>query len=483
MTITEDFIELELCEDGIPILPPRYGTTRRHYRETDGGICVKIFEKVIGSKVMPHQKHIFEVNGEILTDEECIQYGVPSGTYAYRESGLSIMRQTGKTVIDLAEMVKTAVQGKRRRILYTAQTGKDSREKLIEDFWPMVEDSEIMDYVKRCYQGVGSEKIVFKNGSFISIGNSTETSLHGKTLYKAILDEIFADVDFRREQAVDPAMMTISQAQMLWSSAAGTEKSIYLRHKIKEGRKAAMADKGYGTAYFEWSADRKELSYDEEMWKRTHPALGRTVTLAAMRHAAEKLPEAEFRRAWLNIPTTSEDDGAIPVESWKKVCYPAILTTGRDRTWVVECAFDRSYGCIALYCKDTNTLELIQYQEGTDWVNAKMDELKAEHGGRVVYVGNGPAATLADTTWNEITQSELSEACAELFDAIISNQVIILHNPILDEVVDGAQIQPSGGRWVWDRKKSVSDVSPLIALSVAFAYDGEEELIFPFVIY
>jgi len=50
------------------------------------------------------------------------------------------------------------------------------------------------------------------------------------------IDESFADLDFRREQALQPSMATVADAQTWNVSTAGTERSVYLQKKISDGR-------------------------------------------------------------------------------------------------------------------------------------------------------------------------------------------------------------------------------------------------------
>ena len=468
-------------------LAPRFATPRREYRETDGALTGTIFRALIGADPLPYQQHFFDVMGEKFTDEEALVAGVPLGTYAYREGGLAIMRQCGKTVIDLAEMCKTAVQAPGQKVLFTAQSGKDAREKLVNDFWPLIKRSpQVMAYVRRMYQGVGSEKIDFLNDSMILLGNSAETASHGKTLHKGVLDEVFADTDFRREAAILPAMMTVANAQILWSSAAGTGSSLYMQHKVRTGRQAARADSGSGTAFIEFSAPHEARTYDEDVWKACHPALGHTVSLAAMRHAADSMEEAEFRRAWLNIPTERVDDQYLPPELWEAACAPThSAAEAAEKVWAVDVAYDRGSASISLF--GDGVVEVTDHGEGTGWVEARVEDLKSVHGGvGPVYDQSGPAANIALSDWVPLGSGEIAQACADFYDGIVSGSLKVRDSVLLNDAVAGAEVRQSGDRWVWSRRGSVSDVSPLYAATLAckahVGASSEEALVEPFVL-
>ena len=453
----------------LPLVTARFQTPRRLYRATDGDLACSIFEAMIGSPPMPHQRHFFELMGEMLTVEEAASKGVPAGTYAYREGGLAIMRQCGKTVVDLAQMVKAALVSAGQKVMFTAQSGKDAREKLINDFWPLIKNcAAVKAYVRRIYQGVGSEKIDFLNDSMILIGNSNESASHGKTLHFAVMDEIFADIDNRREGALLPALMTVTNAQLLWSSAAGTGASLFMKHKVKVGRQAARADSGYGICYQEFSAPHEARTYDEDAWAACHPALGRTVSLVAMRHAADSMDEAEFRRAWLNIPTERVEDQYLPADLWEAACDPSHSAQDAvEKVWSVDVALDRGSACVGLYGADVGVAELVHSGEGLGWVAEKAEALVSAHGGTVVFDRSGPAANIAASSWIGLGSGEVAQACADFYDGIVSGDLKVRSADVLDTAVAGAEVRQSGDRWAWSRKQSVSDVTSLFALTLA----------------
>ncbi|WP_230691191.1 hypothetical protein, partial [Streptococcus pneumoniae] len=54
----------------------------------------------------------------------------------------------------------------------------------------------------------GNEAILWRNGSMHGISATTEKAGHGATLDMGFIDEAFAQVDARVEQAMRPAMIT-----------------------------------------------------------------------------------------------------------------------------------------------------------------------------------------------------------------------------------------------------------------------------------
>ena len=222
---------------------PRYATRRRAERESYGD-RVEMVAKALGTPLMPWQAETVQVFGEQL-----------DGRPAYRELVLTVPRQSGKTTLILAIMVHRALfYGKPQQIAYTAQTGHDARTKLLDDFVPLLERSALAPLVERVYRAAGDEAIIFGNGSRIQVLRNSISAGHGRTLDLAIIDEAFADEDDVREQALLPTMATKKDAQIVVVSTAGTERSLYLKRKVDQGRAASEADLGEGMAFYEWSA-------------------------------------------------------------------------------------------------------------------------------------------------------------------------------------------------------------------------------------
>ena len=198
-----------------PNCQPRWSTPRSN-RLTLGGRVAQIAD-IIGTPLMPWQRHVADIAMEI--DPE-------TGRLAYREVRLTVPRQSGKSTLMLAAMTHRCIaMGPHQRISYTAQTGKDARLKWEDDHVPVLERSEFgrLMQVRRTN---GSEAIRWSNGSIWSLLATTETAGHGAQLDLGVMDEAFALVDDRLEQAMKPAMVTRPQPQLWIVSTAGTNDSL-----------------------------------------------------------------------------------------------------------------------------------------------------------------------------------------------------------------------------------------------------------------
>lgn len=424
-----------------------------------GAIAAKL-----GQPLMPWQQLVADVGGEIDPD---------TGLPAYREVVFTVPRQSGKTTVILSWQIQRAHgwDGP-QRIVYSAQTGNDARKKLIEDQVPLLQPRKKALGIQRILRGMGNEAVEFVNGSRIVLLASMADSGHGKTIDLAVRDELFADMDDRRDQAMIPAMATRPAAQILTASTMGTDESIPLNRAIERGRFAVDSGSRSGIAYFEWSAAPDEDPDDPATWRGCMPALGRTISEGVVRHARDTMSDGEFRRAFLNQLTKS-DERVIPQGAWDAVCDEGAAPVGQ-LVFSVDVNPERSAAAIvAASVGPMPVAELVDHRASTGWIVERARELSGRHGGTWVVDGAGPAGSLipdlerAGLKVHPLSSRELIEACANLYDNVLGGQVQIRRNPKLDEAAAGAAKRTVGDAWAWTRKRAGADISPLVAATLA----------------
>jgi len=238
---------------------------------------------------MPWQRQVADV---------ALEVDPATGLLAYREMVLTVPRQSGKTLLELAVMVHRARSWQRQGIVYSAQTRHHARRKWEDEHVPALDRSPLAGSY-RVRRQLGAEAIIWANGSMHGITGPTEKAGHGDTLDLVMLDEAWALEDNRVEQDLSPTTITRPQPQWWVTSTAGTAKSRYLRGKVDRGRARVAAGQSGQVAYFEWSADPDADPADPATWWSCMPALGRTVTEAATAAELERLDLPEFHRSSL----------------------------------------------------------------------------------------------------------------------------------------------------------------------------------------
>lgn len=453
--------------------PPRWGTRRSPERRTLGP-ALGIIAARLGTPLMPWQQYVADVILEI---------DPATGRLAYREYGITVPRQSGKTTLLLAKMVHRAIGfgNARQRILYSAQTRGAARLKWEDEHVAILEKSRYRKLFTVRRQ-LGQEAIRWKNGSRHGITSNTEKAGHGETLDEGVIDEAFAQEDNRLEQAFKPAMITRPQPQQGVVSTAGTVKSIFLREKVDAGRERCEARTLDTVAYFEWSAPDDADPADPATWAACMPALGHTISVEAIRADFESMKLPEFRRAYLNQwPDTTPDQWlVIAEEQWRPLADELSELDGRV-AFAVHVAMDRSWAAIAVAGRRADGLlhvELIDYRLGTKWVPERAERLQERWRpcAWVVDAGSPAGSLIADLEAKglDITKpsvKDVAHAFGQFVDAVApkEGEPTLRHipNPALDVAVAGAAARSLSTAKAWDAIAATTESSPLIAVTYA----------------
>ncbi len=412
---------------------------------------------------MPWQRMVADVGLELL----------PDGRPAYREVVVTVPRQSGKTTLVLTfEIQRALAWDTPQKIAYTAQTGSDARKKLIDDQAPILSASKLRAAVSRVHRAQGNESIQFKGGSRIDVLASSESAGHGKTIDLGVIDEAFADVDDRREQALLPAMATRAAAQILVVSTAGTDASVYLRRKVDAGRSAVERGLDTGIAFFEWSAEENADPDDPATWWSCMPALGHTITEDVVRHARLTMSDGDFRRSMLNQWTSSEER-LIPAAIWDVACSVDAAPRG-DLFFALDVNPERSAAAFAVAGTDGSpTVEVVDHRPGVSWALDRAFELMERWPGSPLAIdARGPAAPLipdlrrGGVTVVELQPATVSQACGVLFDDLVDSKVAVRRHGGLDKAAHAVTRQFSGDAWRFARRDG-TDITPLMAVTLA----------------
>lgn len=444
---------------------------------------------MLGTPLMPWQQLVADVSLELVPAGDDVVGIDASGlgrpglwVPAYREVIVTVMRQCGKSTLVLSVIVDRAVSWvESMRMVYTAQTAQEARRKLLEDWEPVLTSkrNKLRSAISNVRKQSGSEGVKFVDGSSLAIIPRDGSAGHGRTLDFGVIDEAFDDVDFRGEQAMSPAMITRPQAQKWILSTQGTDASIFLNTKTALGRSLVEQGKTEDTAYFEWSVPLDEDIDDPAVWAQYVPAFGRTISEAALRHERTTMPEAEFKRAYMNQRTAGTDDGPIPLGAWGLISTPDAEPADQLQ-YGLDVAADRSRASIAVIGQGVG--ELVESRDGVGWIVERTAEIIRKNPGVVMIDGNGPAVPFVIPLRNqgvyveELDGPDYAASCARLFDAIVEAKIRVREDDRLTEAVRVLRKRPGGDRFAWSRSKSTGDITPLVALTMAY---GPADVLFP----
>lgn len=467
--------------------PPLWGTPRRPEFPSLGPKACKVM-RLLGYEPMPWQKYVLDVALEI--DPE-------TGLFAHREVGLSVPRQQGKTQLILALMVHRIAAWDRQNVVYAAQTRNDARKRFEDEFIVTLNDSKLAGKF-RTRMSNGNEAILWTSKrSRLGITANTEKAGHGPPLDLGVIDEAFSHEDDRLEVAFSPAMLTRKMAQLVWASAGGNEKSVWLNKKRATGRELIerMWETGErpSVAYFEWFAPDDMPRDQPSTWRTCLPALGHTVTEAVIRSELEKASgdPSGFDRSYLNRTrkATPPEDPNVPKAKWLGLA-DAASRKGTEVAFAIDVSQDRAWstiGAASIRPDGRAHLEVVARRPGTDWVVPAVAKLAKLWDPVAVGVASSgaPASSLIDDLVAAgidaprdkdrpergdlavMRHGDVVEACGQMADSLNQGTAAHIDQAPLTAAVNGARTRRVGDAWVLDRTASLVDVSPLCAVTFA----------------
>lgn len=403
------------------------------------------------------------------------EYDPVTGVPFWREVFVTTPRQAGKTSLILALCLDRCLGWDDPQVCaWTGQSGSDIRRKWMQELVPNLERSDLAHLIHNVRRAMGAEQIAFVTGSRIELLSTSENAGHGLVLDLVVLDEIFADHDNRREAALLPAMATKRAAQMLTCSTAGTASSLVYNRKVRSGRKAVLEDADRGLAYFEWSAPDDWDPNDDESFTSFHPAVGHTIDLDVIRQARETFEDepGEFARAYGNRPML-DGSSVIPDVTWAKVVdRSAEPDTTTPLVLGLDVSPDRDTAAIAI-CDADGTVELLEHRGGVGWLVDRAAELADTYDARLVFDGRGPAGSVDGLAGlrcaDPWSSGDVIGACGKFFDAVVEGRVRVRQDDAVDRAVRGLEKKTVGDAYVWSRRASSKDVTPLYAVTLAYA--------------
>ena len=491
--------------------------------DTSLGFAVCEFSRdILGLALHPWQEwllvHALEIEGGFDGD----------WNFRFRTVVVLVGRQNGKTTLGAVLSLFFLYAMHVGLVIGTAQDLEQA-----EDTWAMcVEMAQandaLADEIQHVWFTNGAKRLQLRGGRDYRVRASTRKAGRGKSADLVLLDELREHQNWQAYAALSKTGMARDNALLWCMSNAGDGTSVVLRH-FRQTAHAALGDPDGicteanevpdaeevdGTlGLFEWSAPPGADPADPESWAQANPSLGYTITERAMRSAQATDPRDVFLTECLCQWVTAAVDPPFPVGAWD---------AGRDEEseispdsplwWGVDVSADRSQASVCV-CGLTAArewhVELAAHRPGIAWlatwfadrasaapmkvalqtrgapVSSMAEVLAAIDGVETVPCAGPDVAGWAGRFWDAVSACDPPEGQTE-------HAVPVRHRtqPALDLAANIAATRPLGdGAWTWDRNRSLEDISPLVAATMAHgaatavervfesAYDGAELLV------
>lgn len=418
------------------------------------------------------------------------------GKYAATVGGiiLSIPRQVGKTFLVGMIIIALCLLYPGFTVLWTAHRTRTAT-RTFQNMKAYTSRKKIRPFMLPPRNANGEQEVRFRNGSVIMFGSREDGFGRG---FDEVDAEVFDEAQILDEKALEDMVAATNQSRhphgallfFMGTPPRPRDKS----EEFTRRRDAALEAKpfddvvgvGGNALYVEFSADRDADPDDQDQWSKANPSFPKYTTVEAFeRLRAQLTDEDSFRREALGIWDPADLGRVIDEDSWRRVADPASMAVHR-LTLAIDVAPDRNVATVALAGQRADRLwhiEVDEQRRGVDWVGpwvkaraeknrlhaVVVDELSGlveERHGRHYLTGTDVAVTLAASGGRD-----MAIACAKLFDSVMAPEPTVRHTdqPQLNVALSVARkrVMTNGVGWAWNRKDATSDITPVVASTLA----------------
>lgn len=418
------------------------------------------------------------------------------GMYAATVGGvvLSIPRQVGKTYFVGALLVLLCILFPGLRVVWTAHRTRTATN-TFRSLQSLVRRKNVAPLVAHVRTANGEQEIGFRNGSLIMFGAREQGFGRG---FDEVDVEVFDEAQILTEKALEDMVAATNQSRhphgALLFYMGTPPRPVDPGEAFTAKRDRALSGKAEDLIYLECSADPDADPDDREQWARANLSYPHRTPLESMLRLRENLPSDEaWKREALGIWDAVQSKGVLPAPSWRDALDEQSIAADRFALGV-ECGPDLKYASVALAGQRTDGdwhIELEDDQNtrgsGVAWLVPHLETLvSANPQVRAVVVDvAGPIKALleqrpSDGRWffkgtklevTPIRVSDLGASCSLVLNGIVTGWLHHIGQPQLSAAALSAGKRPLGdtGMWVWSRKSSTSDITPIQAGTLALS--------------
>lgn len=490
-------------------LEPRSVATEKH---TQGYSVIDFARDVLELELFPWQEWLLVHALETL----------PDGSWRFRNIVVSVARQQGKSTLSQVLALWFMFVYGAPLVIGTAQD-LDVAQEIWQGAVDMVEETPDLNELKdKIVKTNGKYSLDLTTGQRYKVKAANRRAGRGLSGDLILLDELREHTSWDAWGAITKTTMARPDAQIWALSNAGDASSVVLRYLRKmahaelgdpdginaeEKPAAALPDDEdeaeaveledeSSLGWFEWSARPGVDVWDREGWAQANPSLGYTVNERTISSAAKTDPEWVFRTEVLCQWSDGSLEGPFPPGMWEndhangnpRGCLdPASAIPDKaEFVFCVDVSWSRSTSHIAvagLRADGLPHVEVVASRAGTDWVAPWLKERAGSPGltGVTFQSSGAPVSSLGDdikATGVPVIDwmgGDVGRACGALYDLVRGAGLRHLAQPVLDVAAGTAETRPLGDAWVWDRKKSPTDIAPLVAVTGALFALGRAE--------
>ena len=413
-----------------------------------------------------------------MTILEALLGTLADGRWSSPRAGITLPRQNGKNVaVEVREMYGMLQLGE--RVLHSAhelKTANKSFRRLLEFFDSPRQFPRLHQQVKSIGRCRGSEAILLHNGGSFELVSRSRASGRGYSADLLVLDEA-QELSADAHAALRFAISASSNPQeVLLGTPPGpnADGEIWTRT-----RNAGLLGEDPRLAWLEWGCVGGADLDDQMNWAAANPALGIRLDPDTVADERAAMDDESFGRERLGIWDSAAAHRVISEAAWARCADPNIPKTSGEIALAADVSPDRSTATIAAAGLTPAGIPFVDAGETRrgepDWVVHKVVEVCTKNAVRAVVIDQMSAASSlidplrrADVTVTTTSSRQMAAACVLLYDSVAAERLRHLDQPQLNTALSVARRRVIGdGGWGWSRKNSDSDITAIVASTLA----------------
>jgi len=401
------------------------------------------------------------------------------GSYAATVGGvvLSIPRQVGKTFLVVALIFALCLLTPGLMVLWTSHHVATTNE-TFRKATGFCRRRKVAPFMLPSH--IDTMTVNFKNGSRIMFGARERGFGRG---FDDVDVEVFDEAQILSERALDdmiPAMNTAANPLPIFMGTPpkpSDPSEVFTRK-----RHEALHGEDHDTAFIEFSADRGCDPLSHAQWRKANPSYPHRTNEQAMLRMRKQLTADSFMREGLGVWDDEFGLGEIP--RWIELADPDSKAVA-NHAWslaVSPLEFGPQFSCFGLAGRRADGrlhVEALDHRPGTWWVCDRAAEIyKTKRIPLRVRTTGAEGALIAALTEagvkvDQVSAVDAAQACGAFiaaagFDDAGMPLLHHLDDPDLNKAVRNGRRKPSSnGSSSWDELRSPTEITPLMAVTVA----------------
>lgn len=397
--------------------------------------------------------------------------------------GLSVPRQNGKNgALEVRELF--GMVGRGEKIAHTAHQVKTAQKhfRRLKHFFgkkaddPTAKFPELNALVSEIRNVNGQEAIFLHNGGSVEIIARSQGSGRGFTVDVIVCDEAqdMSDDDQEALLSASSASPLVNPQWIYTGTPPGPKANgeVFTRIRLE-----ALSGKSKRHVWHEWSCEGDVDLDDRVEWHKANPALGTRLLLDVVEGERANLSDDGFGRERLGMWGEAGASRVIDPQTWATCADVSSLAVDR-LALAVDVSPDRSVASVAVSGQREDGswhVELDEQRNGVGWLAPYIAARCERNDIRAVIVDKtSPEARLIDELAErkiKVTATgyrEMASACATFYDGVMEGWLRHTDQPQVNAALSVARKRTAGDAgWAWNRKNATSDITPLVACTLA----------------